>query len=201
VAAARERISRITSGLPAHVSTLELACGTGMWTEALARRTADLTAIDASPEALDIARRRCAASVRFACADILRWVPDRRYQLIFFAFWLSHIPSARLTGFFNVLRQALTASGQVVFVDEHVSQAGKEQITADPEIAERRLGDGTSHRVVKVFVDPPQLEARLGALGWSCEMEVDNFDWVIARAQWRGRAPRSVRYDSGVGPC
>jgi hypothetical protein len=44
------------------------------------RRAAELTAIDASPEAIEIARRRCPASVRFACADILRWTPDRRYD-------------------------------------------------------------------------------------------------------------------------
>jgi SAM-dependent methyltransferase len=60
---------------------LELVCGTGMWTEALAGRTDDLTAIDSSPEVIDIARRRCPAYVRFACADILRWEPDRHYQL------------------------------------------------------------------------------------------------------------------------
>ena len=192
LAVARERITRITSTLPAGVPTLELACGTGMWTEALARRTGDLTAIDASPEALDIARRRCAASVRFVCADVLRWVPDRRYQLIFFAFWLSHVPSSRVAGFFGILRRALAAPGQVIFVDEHACQAWKEQATADPEVAKRRLPDGTVHRVVKVFVDPPQLKARLGALGWSCELEADNTDWVIGRARARGRPrPRS----------
>lgn len=190
LAVARERIARIACTLPAGVPTLELACGTGMWTEALARRTDDLTAIDASPEALGIARRRCPGSVRFVCADILRWVPDRRYELIFFAFWLSHVPSSRVAGLFGTLRRALAASGQVIFVDEHVSQAGKEHATADPEVAERRLDDGTVHRVVKVFVDPPQLKARLDALGWSCELGADDTGWVIGRARPRGR-PRS----------
>ena len=61
--------------------------------------------------------------MRFVCADILRWVPDRRYQLIFFAFWLSHVPASRVADFFTTLGRALTASGQVIFVDEHVSQA------------------------------------------------------------------------------
>ena len=189
LAVARERITRITSILPLDLPTLELACGTGMWTEALARRTGDLTAIDASPEALEIARRRCPASVRFVCADILCWVPGRRYQLIFFGFWLSHVPSPRVAGFFSMLRRALTATGQVFFVDEHVSQASKEQATADPEVVGRRVPDGTVHRLVKVFVDPPLLQARLDALGWSCELETDSIDWVIGRA-WPRRRPR-----------
>jgi 2-polyprenyl-3-methyl-5-hydroxy-6-metoxy-1,4-benzoquinol methylase len=182
-AVTRERITRITSTLPTGVATLELACGTGMWTEALARGTGDLTAIDAAPEALDIARRRCPGAVQFACADIFRWVPERRYQLIFFAFWLSHVPSSRLAGFFSLLDRALAASGEVVFIDEHVSQASKEQGRADPEVVQRSLPDGTVHRLVKVFVDPPELQARLDALGWSCELVADGTDWVIGRAQ------------------
>jgi hypothetical protein len=59
--------------------------------------------------------------------DIMRWTPDRRYQLIFFGFWLSHVPTARMASFFGTLRRSLTPSGQVIFVDEHVSQAPKER--------------------------------------------------------------------------
>jgi hypothetical protein len=47
---------------------------------------------------------------------------------------------------------------------------------------ERTLSDGTVHRVVKVFLDPPRLSARLGALGWDCELTTDGPDWVIGRA-------------------
>jgi trans-aconitate methyltransferase len=182
---AAERISRIGSVWPVEGAVLELACGTGMWTRMLADRAAELTAVDASPEAIDIARRRCPASVRFCCADILSWTPDRRYQLVFFGFWLSHVPSSRLEKFFDMLRRSLTATGEVIFVDEHVSQAWHEQLTADPEIVMRDLSDGTRHQVVKVFLDPPRLVARLDALGWDCELGVDGEDWVIGRARPR----------------
>ena len=185
LAAARMRITRVSSAWPADGPALELACGTGMWTQALARRVENLTAVDASPEAIAIARARCPASVRFVCADILRWTPDRRYQLIFFGFWLSHVPSAWMASFFSTLRRSLTPSGQVIFVDEHVSQAAKERPTSDPEVVERSLGDGTVHRVVKVFLDPQRLGARLGALGWDCELTADGPDWVIGRARPR----------------
>jgi len=79
----------------------------------------------------------------------------------------------------------LTATGEVIFVDEHVSQASHEQPTADPELVTRDLSDGTQHQVVKVFLDPPRLTARLDALGWDCELEVDGEDWVIGRARPR----------------
>jgi demethylmenaquinone methyltransferase/2-methoxy-6-polyprenyl-1,4-benzoquinol methylase len=180
---ARARIERITSNLPRDTNTLELACGTGMWTEALAYRTGELTAIDASPEAIAIAKRRCPDSVSFVCADILQWVPNRRYGLIFFAFWLSHVPTSRIPTFFRLLERALAPSGEVVFVDEQESHASKEKRTADPEIVERALADGSVHRLVKVFVEPQKMVARLASLGWSCELSPDGPDWIVGRAQ------------------
>jgi trans-aconitate methyltransferase len=182
--AARERIARITDACPAATWTLELACGTGMWTQSLAARDTELTAVDASPEMLAIARERCPSSVEFVQADILDWVPDRRFDLIFFAFWLSHVPSARLADFFVTLDQALTPGGRIVFVDEHVGEAGKESLDArEPEVARRTLSDGSSHRLVKVFIDPAKFADRLGELGWGCHIENDGPDWVIGTVQ------------------
>ena len=50
--------------------TLELACGTGQWTTALAERASELTAVDASPEMLAIARANVGDErVRFIQSD------------------------------------------------------------------------------------------------------------------------------------
>ena len=190
---AREHIARITSDLPRDISTLELACGTGMWTEALAQRTREITAVDASPEAIVIAQRRCPAWVRFVYADIWQWVSDRRYQLIFFAFWLSHVPTSRLPKFFALLDRALTPSGDVIFVDEQESHASEEKRTTDPEVVERTLEDGTVHHLVKVFVDPEKMVAGLEGLGWTCELNPDGSDWLVGRAQRK----RSAAQPSG----
>jgi ubiquinone/menaquinone biosynthesis C-methylase UbiE len=190
---AREHIARITSRLPRNASTLELACGTGMWTEALAQRTEEITAVDASPEAIAIAERRCPESVTFVCADIWQWLPDRRYQLIFFAFWLSHVPTSRLATFFRLLDRALEPSGEVIFVDEQESQASEEKRTSDPEVVERVLEDGTVHHLVKVFVEPHKMVARLGGLGWKCELNPDGPDWMVGRAQRTSSAAQPSR--------
>ncbi|HEY2795407.1 MAG TPA: methyltransferase domain-containing protein, partial [Micromonosporaceae bacterium] len=50
VAAARTRIARLVAEMHVDGSVLEIACGTGLWTEALARTATSLTAIDAAPE-------------------------------------------------------------------------------------------------------------------------------------------------------
>jgi demethylmenaquinone methyltransferase/2-methoxy-6-polyprenyl-1,4-benzoquinol methylase len=62
---------------------LELACGPGSFTTELARRATSVTALDASPEMLQIAAARTAGAnnIRFTQADLFTWTPDRRYPL------------------------------------------------------------------------------------------------------------------------
>jgi trans-aconitate methyltransferase len=81
-------------------SVLELACGPGAWTSQLLRHAADVTAVDASPEMLAIAATRAGAQrVRFIQADLFAWEPDRRYDVVFFGFWLSHVPPGHFEPF------------------------------------------------------------------------------------------------------
>jgi SAM-dependent methyltransferase len=182
----RERIESIVAELPSAEPALEIACGTGIWTAQLARRIHDLTAVDTSLESLELARERCPAHVRFVCTDVLRWLPNRRYSLVFFAAWLSHVPDDRFEAFFAALRSRLAPRGRVVFVDEHVSLQSKERLTEDSGVVLRRLSNGSEHRIVKIFVDPPRLASRLRDLGWIADMKVDAGGWVIGRAQPEG---------------
>ena len=53
---ARPRIARLVAEMQPTGSVLEIACGTGLWTQALAEAADTVTAIDAAPEVLEIAR-------------------------------------------------------------------------------------------------------------------------------------------------
>src|SRR3954451_5449168 len=75
---------------------LELACGPGTWTPQLVKHTRTVTCVDASPEMLGIVARRVGArGVRFERAVIFSWRPLLRYDVVFFGFWLSHVPPER----------------------------------------------------------------------------------------------------------
>jgi 2-polyprenyl-3-methyl-5-hydroxy-6-metoxy-1,4-benzoquinol methylase len=192
VAAARARIARLVAQMRPTGSVLEIACGTGLWTEALARLADTVTAIDAAPEAVQIARDRVrSTNVSFAVADVFSWDPDTRFDAIFFSAWLSHVPMSRFDQFWQSLRGLLVENGRVLFVDEHVDERGKEAYVEDgDEIVERRLRDGAAFRVIKNFVDPQQLELRLRRLGWECAIHRDGSDWVRGEARCGGRAGR-----------
>jgi demethylmenaquinone methyltransferase/2-methoxy-6-polyprenyl-1,4-benzoquinol methylase len=71
VEAARQRIARLVALMRPSRRVLEIACGTGLWTEALAAHADTLTAIDAAPEAITIARERVrSGDVTFEVADV-----------------------------------------------------------------------------------------------------------------------------------
>lgn len=182
--AARARITGIVAALQPAGNVLEIACGTGVWTGALAEAAATVTAIDAAPEAIDIARGRVtAANVRFEVADVFCWDASARFDTVFFAFWLSHVPASRSGQFWRQLRGLVAGRGRVLFVDEHPDVRAKEEYAAgSDEIICRRLADGSEHRLVKVFVDPGQLWARLRQLGWQSRFRRDGPDWVIGEA-------------------
>jgi 2-polyprenyl-3-methyl-5-hydroxy-6-metoxy-1,4-benzoquinol methylase len=185
VAAARARIARLVAEMRPTGSVLEIACGTGLWTEALAGPADTMTAIDAAPEVVGIARDRVrSANVSFEVADVFSWTPDARFDVIFFSAWLSHVPTNRFEQFWQSLRGLLAEDGRVLFIDEHVDEREKEAYVAGrDEVVERRLRDGGTFRVIKNFVDPERLELRLRRLGWDCAIRRDGSDWVCGEAR------------------
>jgi len=150
---------------------LELACGTGLWTQRLAEGNRHVTAVDASPETIAINRERVgSANVEYHLADIFSWVPPTTFDIVFFSFWLSHVPPARFDDFWALVRAALKPGGQAFFIDslpEPTSTAKDHGPIDESGVSRRTLNDGREFKIVKVFYQPSVLERRLGDLGWS----------------------------------
>ena len=170
-----ERVRRELDRFGPTGEVLELACGTGLWTVELARHAAGLIAVDASPEVLDINRARLQEarleiSVRYVRADLFDWSPDDAYDAVFFGFWLSHVPPERFAAFWELVRSALRPGGRAFFVDSLRPEAPAEKRrhwwTPQDHTMLRRLNDGREYRIVKIFYDPVDLEARLADMGW-----------------------------------
>ncbi len=149
---------------------LELACGTGLWTQRLVQTADRVTAVDASPEVIALNRERLGnVRVEFIQADLFTWTPPSTYDFIFFGFWLSHIPQTRLDAFWKFVRQALRPEGKAFFVDSLFtpdSTAKDHAPLNDSGVVRRKLNDGREFDIVKVFHDPAQLEADLHSAGW-----------------------------------
>jgi SAM-dependent methyltransferase len=151
---------------------LELACGTGLWTVELAHHATGITAVDASPEVLDINRARLRESrdgppVRYVLADLFDWSPEKVYDVVFFGFWLSHVPPEQFAAFWELVLSAIRPGGRVFFVDLLGLEAlAEKRRTPRDHTMLRRLNDGREFRIVKIFYDPFDLKARLADMGW-----------------------------------
>jgi len=157
---------------------LELACGTGIWTEQLLPFADELTAIDGSREMLAInAGRLGSPRVRYIEADLFRWRPSDKgcFDTIFFGFWLSHVPPERFAEFWNLADSCLAHEGRVFFLDSRYQDTSTAVDHVLPErsatVLQRRLNDGREYRVYKIFYDRDELTRRLAELGWSFEID------------------------------
>lgn len=153
-------------------TVLELACGTGWWTQWLAQQAQHVTAVDAAAEMLTLNRERVnAANVRYIQADVFSWKPDRQFDLVFFAFWISHVPHDRFAAFWQLVGDSLALHGRVFFVDELDTEEARGQETrVGGDAVLRTLEDGRQFRAVKVFYQPSELEAKLRTLGWNVDV-------------------------------
>jgi SAM-dependent methyltransferase len=149
---------------------LELACGTGAWTQSLVRHPVDsILAVDAAPEMLGIhAERVPDPRITRLRADLFRWQPPDRFDFVTFAAWLSHVPPARFASFWAMVASALADDGRVFLIDQDVRGMTLERPSDDPDYptVTRPLPDGSTMTAVKVYHRPEALAATLTELGW-----------------------------------
>ena len=172
---------------------LELAGGTGWWTQRLARTADALTVVDASPETLERNRARVGrADVDYVVADLFDRRPQRllgtaAFDVVFFSFWLSHVPRGRFSDFWSQVRACLAPGGRVFLIDNRddpVAPPAGTSPTKDPYVVEytpdlhrRRLRDGSEYQVVKVMYEPGELQAAIDAEGWTAS--IDATRWFV----------------------
>jgi Methyltransferase domain len=164
---------------------LEVAGGTGNWTVELSPFARGLTVVDSAPEALSINRAKLSSTpvpVEYVCNDIFAWEPPRPYDVVFFSFWLSHVPTTRFELFWQLVDQSLTPDGRVFFIDSatprHMSgrRAGANELVSrldDPEsgLSWRTLSNGNQYHIFKIFWQPNVLQRRLGTCGFDMSVQ------------------------------
>jgi 2-polyprenyl-3-methyl-5-hydroxy-6-metoxy-1,4-benzoquinol methylase len=168
-------------------SALELACGTGLFTRRLAPRVSSITAVDASPEVIAINRGRVAAdNVEYVEAELFSWRPARRYDAVFFSFWLSHVPDDRFAAFWKTVAAALAPNGAVYLIDSAFdpTSTAKDHVPPgrDAGVVTRKLNDGREFRIVKLFYRPEELAAKLSKLGWRAEIRQTEHYFIHGQA-------------------
>ncbi len=153
-------LRQIEQWLPSVLSgstVLEVACGTGYWTQFIAPVARAVVAIDFAAATLRIAEQRVpAGNVEFLVGDAYALSPRRwAFNAAFAGFWFSHVPLERQREFLLGLNAALLPGAKVVLLDnffvEGSSTAVSEQDAGGNTYQSRKLGDGSTHRILKNF--------------------------------------------------
>jgi len=178
----------IESWLPAIVANskvLELACGTGYWTQFIARSAANVVAIDASREMLRIAESRIhTEKVAFHVADAYS-LPTHigSFGAAFAGFWFSHVPKARRQAFLRGLSPFLTSGANVVLLDNLYVEGSSSPITeidSDGNTYQaRKLKDGSTHRVLKNFPSETELQSSIAGVGRGGTLSTWRYFWAF----------------------
>lgn len=149
--------STILSNLFAAKQVLEIACGTGYWTEQMAKTATSILATDINEAVIEIARQKDygGAQVNFEVADIYKMNDAKKYESLFGGFIWSHIPLQELNRFIDTVNKLVTPGGLVVMMDSIYVEGSNLPVTQTDKHGNtyqtRKLEDGTPHLVLKNF--------------------------------------------------
>ncbi len=168
-------------------SVLEVACGTGYWTQHIARSASRMLATDLTEETLAVARTKALPEgrVRFGVADAFDLPSDEGpFEGAFAGFWWSHLRHSECRPFLASLRRCLAPGAVVVLLDNlHVEGSSTPVSRTDDEgntWQARRLDDGTTHEVLKNFPGEARLRACIEGLGTRARYDVLGYYWIFS---------------------
>ena len=168
------------------LNVLEIACGTGYWTQHIAKSASRLLASDGTAEPLELPklRPRHGCEVTYVLADAYNLGAQLdQFNAAFAGLWFSHIPIALRANFLAGLHQRLQAGAKVILIDNNHVQLRDFPITeSDAEgntFQQRPLNDGSTHRVLKNFPTERELVELVAPCASNMRWrQLDNF-WLF----------------------
>lgn len=166
-------------------TVLEVACGTGYWTQFIAPAAAHVVAVDSAPEAMDIARSRVTGGRASFLVGDAYGLSSRlgMFNAAFAGFWFSHVPKARRGEFMRGLNELLVPDAKVVLLDNLYVEGSSSPIAETDSDGNtyqaRSLKDGSKHRVLKNFPSQEELQSSLGVLGKRSKFRTWQHYWAF----------------------
>jgi SAM-dependent methyltransferase len=166
-------------------NVLEVACGTGYWTQFIAKQASQILAVDAAAETIEIAKTRVpVGKVFFHLGDAYELpktepTPDAGFA----GFWYSHVPMSRMKEFLVGFNASIQPGSKVILIDNQFVVGSSTPISeTDAEgntYQTRQLGDGSSHKVLKNFPSEADLREVLEGIGTQVKYRAWEFFWAV----------------------
>ena len=163
-------------------TVLEVACGTGYWTDIISKCVKKITAFDFSSEVLEIAKSKNLN------AELLI---DDAYEMknirgLFDAgcanFWFSHIPKDKIDAFLNCFHQKLQPGSTVYMADNnYIEGAGGVFVRKPGDVNTykiRKLPDDSDYEILKNYYSGEELREIF-------KNHSSNFEFRSGKYYWR----------------
>jgi demethylmenaquinone methyltransferase/2-methoxy-6-polyprenyl-1,4-benzoquinol methylase len=178
----RRRIPELLAGR----TVLEVACGTGYWTQFIARKARMVHACDINESVLEIAADKPIPRdrVHFFKADAvsLDGVPAG-CDAAFAGFWWSHVKKSGIEQFVANLAQRLQPGARVLILDNQFAEGSSTPISRrDPEgnsYQMRHLASGEQFEVLKNFPSSSELAEAVRPIAREAHLESLTYYWLL----------------------
>lgn len=169
-----------------HRTVLEVACGTGYWTQYIASASKRVYACDINEAVLEIARDKPIpkGKATFFKADAvsLEGVPPG-CNSAFAGFWWSHVKKSGLRQFVANLAARLDPGSVVAILDNQFAEWSSSPVTrTDAEgntYQMRKLANGEEFEVLKNFPTAAQLAEAVSPVAREAHLESLNYYWLM----------------------
>jgi SAM-dependent methyltransferase len=177
----QERLQEVLFGQ--HV--LELACGTGYWTEQYADLAESVLATDITPEVLAIAEAKDIDKVEYAVMDAfdVQKPAGRTVTACFAGFWWSHVLREKQSGYLEQLRARLGKDTLLVLIDNNYVE-GSSTVIARTDLEGntfqiRTLENGDRYEVLKNFPTDSALRKKFADHAREIRILRNEFYWML----------------------
>ncbi len=150
------------------LKVLEIACGSGYWTEVIAESAASVLATDINASMLELARRRCRLMPNVSFLQTDAYSLDNvsgDFDAAYANNWWSHMPRHLIAKFLTALHSKLKPGSVVLFRDQLPSTSGfsAKNTSAVKTVEGNRLelrlaSDGKTYQVIKNYPTMNELQ-------------------------------------------
>jgi SAM-dependent methyltransferase len=183
-------LAELKSTLSTHfkgLDVLEIACGTGYWTQYIAKSANSILATDFNLEMLDIAAKRdysqCPVSFKMVDAYKLDGI-SARFEAAFAGFFWSHVPLCGRASLVRTLHSHLDENAQVVWIDGRYVEGSSTAIarldSAGNTYQIRTLSDWSQHEVIKNYPSAEELLTEFGPYSHHVEVRLLKYFWLLS---------------------
>lgn len=140
-----------------NLEVIEIAAGTGYWTQFLSQKAKSVYATDITKEALSLinSRELVLNNVSTEVLDVYSITRKNHYEGLFAGLWYSHVLLSDLPKFYKSIHKCLAPGATVLFIDNSLAQCDRLPITFTDEsgntFQDRILDSGKTHRILKNF--------------------------------------------------